>query len=286
MIKHVQARFIKALLVTAFALVPLVAQAVEVPTGGKLDSRIRFVKYEPHNVVKILGHYGYSTHIQFAKGEKVINVALGDSSAWDVAPIRNHIFLKPTREGAATNMTVITSRHVYNFYLEAQKATTSQDNDDQFFQVSFRYPDQQAAKAKKLAKLYRQKQKKIDTKRLLDTTVHNPRNWDYVGCGDKAVTPNLVWDDGIFTYMKFDANRRMPAIFVVDGADGSGGESLVNSHVEGGVIVIHRTAKKFVLRRGNLVACVKNLNYNPAGQKAKTNTYNLNIERVIKGDAQ
>jgi type IV secretion system protein VirB9 len=50
--------------------------------------------------------------------------------------------------------------------------------------------------------------------------------------------------------------------------------------------VIQSLSKKFVLRKGNSVACVFNESFDPIGTENKTGTTIPGVERVIKGDSQ
>lgn len=278
-------QFTRFLFLAALAM-PLTSWATEVPRPGQYDARIKHVVYNAYDVVKIVGHYGYSTHIQFAEGETIKNVALGDSLAWEVAPVGNHLFSKPREPKATTNMTVLTTKRVYNFVLTAKK-NKNPNSRDLYFQVAFSYPAEEAAARRAAEKAEQARQIALDTKKLLGVATRDPVNWDYVGCGAQSVMPNLVWDDRTYTYMQFANNRNMPAVFVVDGSDGEDGEALVNTHVEGGVIVIHRTAPQFVLRRGQSVACVVNRHYDPNGVANTTDTFSKNVKRVLKtGDEQ
>lgn len=268
----------------AALMLPVVGMATEVPKPGELDARIKHVVYNSRDVVKIVGHYGYSTHILFSPSETVENVALGDSMAWEVAPIGHHLFVKPRTKKATTNMTVLTNKHVYNFILTADKATKP-SSDELYFQVAFKYPAAKAKRKHVAAKLEERLHRAKATKQLLANAGHQADNWNYVGCGTEAIMPNFVWDDGVYTYMQFNPGRRMPAVFVVDGIDGHGGESLVNTHVDHNTIVIHRTAPKFVLRLGEAVACVTNRAYDPDADSYKTKTYSPNVIRVLKTGA-
>lgn len=262
-------------------MLPLAVSATEVPRGGRADARVKRVVYDVHDVVRIVGHYGYSTHIQFGKDETIKSVALGDSLAWAVAPVDNHLFVKPREAHAMTNMTVLTDKRVYNFFLTAEDKAKPKSG-GMYFQVAFAYPAEAARAAAAKAKAEAEKMRTAAMRELLDDTQHPPANWNYVGCGSRSVMPNRVWDDRTYTYMKFSNNRAMPAVFVVDGADGDEGEALVNTHVEGDVIVIHCTAPKFVLRRGQSVACVINRAYDPNGVSNETGTTSRNVKRVLK----
>ena len=55
--------------------------------------------------------------------------------------------------------------------------------------------------------------------------------------------------------------------------------------VEGGRVLIHAIAAKFVLRRGNDVLCLFNEGYSPEGVDPGTKTTSLEVERIIAGQA-
>lgn len=270
----------KRFLVLLLLFTPVFALAKSVPQGGPADARIKKVAYDMDDVVQIVGHYGYSTHIQFADDETVESVALGDSLAWEVSPVRNHIFMKPREENATTNMTVLTSKNVYNFALLAYQ-NKDIENKNLYFQVRFDYPARRAAEQAKQKRLAERKREAEKVKELLADTDNEAVNWNYSGQGKDSVKPDLVWDDGNFTYMQFSANRDMPAVFIKDDTDKK--EALVNSHVEGNVIVLHRLSPKFILRKGRAVAAVINNDYDMDGNPNETGTTNTKVHRKIKG---
>lgn len=255
------------------------AHALETPHGGEYDRRIRFIDYNPAEVVKLVGHYGFSTDIQFSPSEKVEQIAMGDKDAWKVAPVKNHIFIKPKGDKPVTNMTVITSKHVYNFELSAYWSNNGAHPhpNDMFFQVNFRYPREAAARAAAEAKASAVK------KRLDKPTKPTPRNWNYWATGSEEVTPVKAFDDGRFIYLTFARNSEMPAIYVVS-PDGK--EGLVNTHIDPSrpnTIVVEKIARHLVLRKGGAVACVFNESYDRRGVTDNSGTTTPGIKRVVKG---
>src|SRR6185369_15309114 len=92
-----------------------------------------------------------ATQIRFAAEETILHVALGDTSAWEVAPETNILFVKPTAAHAPTNLIVTTrtgdgdTRH-YTFELTARPGATKAASSDTFFVVQFRYPDSEKAR--------------------------------------------------------------------------------------------------------------------------------------------
>lgn len=248
--------------------------AAQVPTAGALDARIKTVTYNPSNVVRIIGHFGYSTDIEFASGEEVLSVALGDTLAWAVAPVKNHIFVKPREPNAATNMTIITNKRVYQFDLWGDMRK-HEDRRDYYYQVRFLYPQIASAAAVRQADA-----KLVQAK--LEAAV-KPRNWDYWACGPWSIRPTQVYDDGRFTYFTFPAAQKVPSITVVSDDES---ESTTNGVMRGSEYVVFSTGRKFALRRDNTVGCVENRAYNPYGVYTPTNTTSQDVRRVLKGSAR
>ena len=122
--------------------------------------------------------------------------------------------------------------------------------------------------AKALDKLYRAGS--------LKKAVHNQNYWAF---GDKALTPTAAYDNGRFTYFSFDNGRELPLIYKVM-EDGT--EALLNSHVDGDTVVVHETAKRYVLRLGKSVLGLENRGYNEKGSFNRTGTGNRDFVRLTK----
>src|SRR3546814_16913802 len=98
--------------------------AEDVPTRGAHDSRIRFVDYNPDQVVRINGVFRAASQIVFREGEAIATAALGDTVSWEVAPADNALFIKPREYAPHTNLLVVTKRggvsRTYIFALSAR----------------------------------------------------------------------------------------------------------------------------------------------------------------------
>ena len=72
------------------------ALAVEQPKAGKHDGRIRYINYDPDQVIQIWTAPGAVMEIQFAEGESVPegNVAATDGSRLERKPRGNFLYLK------------------------------------------------------------------------------------------------------------------------------------------------------------------------------------------------
>lgn len=253
------------------------AYAESVPVKGRHDTRMKKVIYNRDDVVKVVGHYGYSTDIELAPGENVVDIAIGDSLAWEIAPSANHLFVKPREENAVTNMTVVTNKRVYQFALDARRSSAPNDR-SMYFQVRFDFPEDRAAEASALAQ-----QRIADAKaRMVDSAFAKsnlPINWNYYARGTRDIRPSEIYDDGRFTYMRFPGGQEIPAVFMIN-ADGS--ESIVNGAMRDDRFVVQVVARQLVLRKGQSVACLQNRSYNHYGVATPTGTASPEVQRVIR----
>ncbi len=151
-------------------------------------------------------------------------------------------------------MTVLTSKHVYNFELSAHwsKNGAHPHPNDMMFAVQFQYPEQV-----KLDLVVKNEKQELQHQ-LSSTAKPQVTNQNYLYKGDEAILPSQAFDDGRFTYLKFNQKQDLPAVYTV-GSDSS--ESLVNSHVNPdfpNTLVVQRVVKQLVLRQGNTVLCLFN----------------------------
>ncbi len=231
------------------------AQALQTPRPLATDSRIQIVRYNQNEVFKFIGHYGYQSLIEFAAGEKIGTVSIGDSTAWQISPVDNRLFLKPVEQDAATNMTVITNQHIYNFELHAADASDARDK-EMIFVLRFVYPSETGDGG--LARTVIAK----GVPDISDPEERKRLNLKYSIVGPDAISPIRVFDDGEFTYFQFkDKNAEVPAFFLVDAA---GNEAIINFRAEGDYIVIERVSARMTLRRGSDILCVFNDTMKPA----------------------
>lgn len=254
----------------SLALVTPAAVAEVKPISAGYDQRILNVDYNPDDVVKIIGHFGYSTVIEFDSAEEVLTAALGDSLAWEVAPRSNMVFLKPRENQPSTNMTVVTNRRVYHFRLEARNNHRGAVG-EHFFAVRFQYP-QDVVKHEQEEAQRRAVQLALEAEPIA-------QNWNYWACGNRVLRPTEVYDDGRFTYLRFPAAQEIPAAFVVN-PDGS--EALANGTMRGDQLVLQAVARKIILRAGRATSCLENRSFNFYGTYTPTNTTSPRVERVLK----
>jgi type IV secretion system protein VirB9 len=246
------------------------------PPPGGVDSRIRVATYDADQVYRLHGFIGYQIDLEFEAGESFVGLGAGDIDALSFVGKENHLFLKPRALRIATNITVLTNRRHYQFEYSAS-AHAAADASEVIYVLRFAYPPGPAQLAAQ-----------SDAKRL-DETLKNaaaarPRNVDYWYCGDAVLKPTAASDDGVHTRLTFAVNAELPAVFV---RNDDGVESLLNFSMDEGDVVIHRVARRLILRRGALQGCVVNQAFTGASERLKSGTVAPNVERrtrEIKND--
>ena len=256
--------------------------AAELPTAGPLDSRVRFVDYKPEAVTLVNVQRGVVTRIVLGREEKIATAGSGffadcqkPEAEWCIRAEAgsNQIWIKPRDGATRNNVEVSTDRGEYSFELRVTESHPSvgsgsrlartRSDSEPMYRVVFRYPEDRrtatAAAANTRAQLSLalttpQQPAKVDDAAVLQSRLAEssptPSNWAYsmqVLAGSDELIPSVAFDDGRFTYFGFGANRDVPTVFMVDG---TGEESMVPFHMAGDLLVVQRTARRFVLRLG------------------------------------
>lgn len=286
------------------------------PKSSKYDNRINHANYNAQDVYLVKARNGYVSMLQFAKSERIVNIATGFSDGWELIDRENFLFIKPKAYVAQpaeqkkmtdaegnevefnqplviqpnakdwkTNLIVTTNERIYVFDLVLE-------DDKNSYKIEFLYPDEQkaVAKASEIAKANKQEKEAIK-KDLEKNTI--PRNWEFymhINQGSDTIAPNFAYDDGVFTYLGFDNTKTIPSVFMYEEIDKKPQESILNTHIKKDgifdVLVIHKTAKQILLRSGDKLVGIQNNGYakNPLDE-ART-TISDKIEREIIKDEQ
>jgi type IV secretion system protein VirB9 len=246
--------------------------AETLPAKGTVDARIRIAAYDANEVYKLRGFIGYQIDLEFEPGETFTGLGAGDIEGLSFVGEENHLFLKPKATKVATNLTVLTSRRHYHidYSAFAQRPTAE---DEVIYSLRFTYapsPAQIAADATA---------QRVDSQ-LESAAANRPRNMDYWYCGAAALRPTAASDDGLHTRIRFSASSDLPAIFVRNEDDS---ESLLNFSMDAGDVIIHRVARRFILRRGRLTGCIVNQGYAGAARRLDSGTMAPEVERRVQG---
>jgi type IV secretion system protein VirB9 len=219
-------------LFAAAALAACLVLPVRADTAGA-DGRIRAATYDPATVYRLEARVGYEIDVQFEDGESFVGLGAGDLQALTFVAQGKHLFIKPRVPHASTNMTVLTSRRAYHF---DYTVVGDEEGSSAMYAFTFVYgprPDPRPAPPP-------------------------PPNLDYWYCGHPSLKPVYAADDGVHTRLRFAAHGELPAVFV---RNDDGSESLLNFNIEDGDVVVHRVARRFVVRRGALTGCIVNAAY-------------------------
>ena len=244
------------------------ADAVPAPYSPPADRRIRSLQYEPTQVFRIRGWVGYHIDLEFEPGESFLTLGGGDLEALSYGAFGNHLVIKPKAEIVHTNLTVITDRRTYIFDYAVANGTPDPSSEDLVYSLRFTYP---AAIGTTTAEQV--------TRDFSHAEGERPQNFDYWFCGDSSLQPVQASDDGVHTRIRFSPRAEVPAIFV---RSDDGTESLLNYSVDlaQGDVLIHRTARRLILRRGKLTGCVINKSYTGAGERLDSGTVSPDVKRA------
>lgn len=245
------------------------AEIGTLPSGR--DARIQTVRYTSNDVIRIFAAEGVATTIELATGEQITDFAMGDRDAWHAAVNGNLFLIKPKDVRADTNLTLFTNRRAYLFVLR----TTARTSRNVAYWVRLEYPGDAQAGGFERAQAERMQVQRDLADSAAEGSVHS----DYWIVGPRELQPLAMHDNGRQTFMTFSAAHALPAAFVVES---DGAESLVDFHVEGGTMVLHKVVERLLLRRGSLVAGITNRSPLLPIESAPGGTVSDKVQRAIR----
>jgi len=291
-------------------------QAADVPRASERDSRIQYVQYRENDVVLLNSVVGTGSRIVFSQDETIVNIASGFTQGWQFEPVKNELYVsskslqlvedgpmtRPIPGEWDTNLMVTTTRGLYDFDIRLIAKDGRRDGSRAFYRIEFEYPLDARPELSALTsannsgvvpahggQALRPKPAALPTKVETDLTKRlPPRNDQYtmsIGRKSKSIAPEMAYDDGLFTYLKFPENLDIPTAYLVRNNGSEEIETLVNGHVDPDrpeFIVLHRVAKKIRLRLDRAVVDVYNENFDPSGVSVVEGTTVPGVERVLK----
>lgn len=236
------------------------------------DPRLKTLVFDEAAVVRIDGKVLVQTTIKFAPDEVIENVAIGDSTAWQVQPnkAQDILFVKPLEPSARTNMTVVTDKRTYLFDLVASPKNAP------LYVLQFRYPDLERAAEE--ARLAAEAAAEVEAARLAASplerdaasdpyAVADPANlnFEWASAGTRELLPERAYDDGSAVFLTWPAGTAIPAILVTNEA---GDEGPVNFTVRGDTVVVDGVPPQIILRSGRDTATLTNTGPSPVSARS------------------
>src|SRR5688572_19647255 len=116
-------RMVCRIVVLALVGGPLSAVSLPAQTTG-----IREVSTSARSLIPLQTRLRYTTMIVLPEGEEILDVICGDRDFWVITATHNIAHVKPAKDGAATNMNLVTaSGAVYSFLLTEKGGTAMPD---------------------------------------------------------------------------------------------------------------------------------------------------------------
>jgi type IV secretory pathway VirB9-like protein len=238
---------------TAVALVALAPIPASAQANG---SGIREVSASGRSLITLQTRLRYTTMVLLPDGEEILDVICGDRDFWVISATHNIAHVKPAKDGAATNLNLVTaSGAVYSFLLTEKGGAGVPDlkvyvnADPNAPQGKPKYYS--AAEVEDLRTQLAEAQAAVDaanrraTEAVATYQQEYPGKLQFVYGPPRYAKPFLVrsiWNDGQFTYIKADATE-LPALYEVK----DGKPALLNFQVQNGTYVVPK-----VLDRGYL----------------------------------
>ena len=243
-------RALGASVLTLVLAIPV--QPAEAQTG------VREVAASERGVISLQTRLRYTTMIVLPDGEEILDVICGDKDFWIISSTHNIAHVKPAKEGAATNLNLVTmSGAIYSFLLTEKSvapdlkvyvegATTTPTGKPKYYSAAqVEALELQLADARAALK---------EADRRADETITGfrqeyPARLQFPYGAVKYERPFLVrsmWHDGQFTYVKSDATE-LPALYEVK----DGKPALVNFQVREGTYVVQKVLERGYLALGS-----------------------------------
>jgi type IV secretion system protein VirB9 len=228
---------------------------------GMVDAQtsgVREVSASERTLIPLTTKLRYTTMILLPEQEEILDVVCGDRDFWVISAAQHIAHVKPAKEGAATNLNLVTSSgRVYSFLLTEQKGAQPDlkvyvtadpsvaAGPKKFYSaadVAALQAEVTLARAAATAAEQRTAEAIADFKREYPAALH----FDYpVAKYERPFFVRSVWHDGQFTYIKADATE-LPALYEIK--DGS--PALVNFQVEHGTYVVPKVIERGYLALG------------------------------------
>jgi type IV secretion system protein VirB9 len=226
---------------------------------------VREVAASERGVISLQTRLRYTTMIVLPDGEEILDVICGDKDFWIISSTHNIAHVKPAKEGAATNLNLVTrSGAIYSFLLTEKSVapdlkvyvegeTTVPTGKPKYYSAAqVEALELQLADARAALKDADRALKDADRRAgeaVAAFRQEYPARLRFPYGAFKYEKPFLVrsmWHDGQFTYVKSDATE-LPALYEVKDDK----PALVNFQVREGTYVVPKVLERGYLALGS-----------------------------------
>ena len=236
----------------------VVAVLVRPVEAAAQTTGVREVAASERGVIQLQTRIRYTTMIVLPESDEILDVICGDKDFWIVSATQNIAHVKPAKEGAATNLNLVTkSGSIYSFLLTEKAAPPDLkvyvDGGDVSPAAKPKYFSAAQVEALEL-QLAEARATQRETERHAEEATaafrqEYPSRLQFVYGSLKYEKPFLVrsvWHDGQFTYLKSDASE-LPALYEVK----DGKPALLNFQVREGTYVVPKVLDRAYLALGS-----------------------------------
>lgn len=280
------------------------------PKPSARDSRIGFLDYVPDDVFVVRVALGVATRVILPPGESIIESGVGfpascanEASEWCITATKgeSQIWVKPFPGATSNNLELRTTAGDYSFHFllkdgaPKKPGATPELSRDVFYRVIVRRPaplPQVVTLPDARPKIVEPNPPRPEPPKYATPSLRNYSYSKKAG-GNKDIEPSVVFDDGRFTYLRFEKAQEVPAPFVI-GPDGAevrvpmhstrlaGTAERPDDPVEHDYMVLHRVAPGIVLRLGSATAELINNQFDKKGVETYNGTTDKEFIRVNK----
>lgn len=201
----------------------------ELPASTGEDFRIQTIDYGAGGIFHLQTSPETIQTVLLASGDQIRSVIISDPSAYviSVAASGDALTLKPNGANALAMVTIRTDLRSYDLELTASSTPAPSI-------FRFTYGDQPRQKAP-----------------TAEAPIRQAEGAEWRLSGSRALRPSEVSDDGAKTYIAWNQDQAMPAVF----AAGPGStERMVDGYMRGGRFTIDRVHDQLIFRMDNEVA--------------------------------
>lgn len=225
---------------------------------GAQAQGVREVTASERTLISLTTKLRYTTMILLPEQDEILDVVCGDRDFWVISATQNIAHVKPAKEGAATNLNLVTaSGKVYSFLLTEQKTGAPDlkvyvtadpsiaSGPRKYYSaadVTALQAEVTAARASSDAAQQRADEAIATFKQQYPAALQ----FSYgIPKYERPFFVRSVWHDGQFTYIKADA-RELPALYELK----DGEPALVNFQVQGSTYIVPKVLERAYLALG------------------------------------